>query len=343
MIRDAIAQLVDGISLDRAQSTQVMEEIMTGEATPAQIGAFTVALRQKGETVDEITGFAGVMRDKSIKVSVPGPVLDTCGTGGDGAGTMNISTAAAFVAAGAGATVAKHGNRAMSSACGSADVLEALGVNISLDADQVAQCLAEAGIGFMFAQLFHPAMKYAAGPRREIGVRTVFNFLGPLTNPAGARHQLLGVPNEETASILANALNALGSEHALVVTSGDGLDEISTTSDSTIYEVRRGAVRSYVASPQDFGFTSSKVEDIAGGDAQENASIIRSVFAGEKGPRRDVVLLNAGAALCAGDLADSIPAGIQLATESLDSGRATDTLEHLVTLSNELADSGGAG
>ena len=222
MIRDAIAQLVDGKSLDRAQAAQVMEEIMTGEATPAQIGAFTVALRQKGETVDEITGFAGVMRDKSIKVSVDGPVLDTCGTGGDGAGTMNISTAAAFVAAGAGATVAKHGNRAMSSACGSADLLEALGVNINLGAAQVARCLTDTGIGFMFAQLFHPAMKYAAGPRREIGVRTVFNFLGPLTNPAGARHQLLGVPNEETAVKLANALNALGSEHALVVTSGDG-------------------------------------------------------------------------------------------------------------------------
>lgn len=343
MIRDAISLLVDGDSLDRAQAAQVMEEIMTGEATPAQIGAFTIALRQKGETVDEIAGFAGVMRDKSIKVRADGPVLDTCGTGGDGAGTMNISTAAAFVAAGAGATVAKHGNRAMSSACGSADVLEALGVNISLGADHVAKCLSEVGIGFMFAQMFHPAMKYVAGPRREIGVRTVFNFLGPLTNPAGARHQLLGVPNEETAVKLANALSALGSEHALVVTSGDGLDEISTTSDSTVYEVRRGAVRSYVASPRDFGFATASLEDIAGGDAQENASIIRSVFAGEKGPRRDVVLLNAGAALCAGDLADSIPAGIQQATESLDSGQATDRLERLVTLSNELADSGGAG
>ena len=342
MIRDAIAQLVDGKSLDRAQAAQVMEEIMTGEATPAQIGAFTVALRQKGETVDEITGFAGVMRDKSIKVSVDGPVLDTCGTGGDGAGTMNISTAAAFVAAGAGATVAKHGNRAMSSACGSADLLEALGVNINLGAAQVARCLTATGIGFMFAQLFHPAMKYAAGPRREIGVRTVFNFLGPLTNPAGARHQLLGVPDEETAVKLANALNALGSEHALVVTSGDGLDELSTTAESVIYEVQHGAVRSYVVSPRDLGFTTSNLEDIAGGDAKENASIIRSVFDGEMGPRRDVVVLNAGAALCAGDLADSIPAGIALAVDSLDTGRATDRLERLVRLSNELAESGEA-
>ncbi len=341
MIREAISRLIEGQSLSRAEAAQVMEEIMTGLATPAQFGALVVALRFKGETVDEIAGFAETMRSKAVKVTSSRPALDTCGTGGDGAGTFNISTAAAFVAAGAGATVAKHGNRAMSSSCGSADVFEALGVNINLNGEQVARCLDEVGIGFMFAPLFNPAMKYAAGPRREIGVRTIFNILGPLTNPAGARHQLLGVPNEETASKMANTLRLLGAEHALVVTSDDGLDEISTCSESTVFEVRRGAVRSYALKPEDLGFSRARRDDLRGGSAQDNAAIIRSVFAGETGPQRDVVLLNAGAALYAGDLAESVQAGVKLAGEAIDSGRAASRLAALVRLSNELA--AGAG
>src|SRR5579883_2582584 len=266
MIREAIARVVAGENLTREEASTVMEEIMTGQATPAQFGALMTALRFKGETVEEIAGFASVMREFATRVSPSRPVVDTCGTGGDGRGTFNISTTAAFVAAGAGATVAKHGNRSMTSQCGSADVLEALGVHITLTPTQVETCLEEAGIGFMFAQIFHPAMKFAAGPRREIGIRTVFNILGPLTNPARATAQVLGVPSPALVSQMAEALALLGTHHALVVHGEDGVDEISISAPTLIGEVRDGEIKTYRIAPEDFGIGRATLDDIRGGD-----------------------------------------------------------------------------
>ena len=336
MIKEAIQALVSGRSLTREEAASVMEEIMAGEATPAQFGAFVTALRLKGETVDEIVGLARVMRAKAMPVNISGPVVDTCGTGGDGAGTFNISTAAAFVAAGAGLTVAKHGNRAVSSHCGSADVLEALGVKIDLDAEPVRRCLEEVGIGFMFAPVFHPAMKYAASPRREIGIRTVFNILGPLTNPAGAKAQVVGVADELLVKKLASVLQGLGCCHALVVHGDDGLDEITITGRSRVCEIKEGDLRSYTVSPEDFGLARAELASLKGGSAGENATMLRRVLAGDPGPRRDAVVMNAAAALVAGDRVATLKDGVALAEEVIDSGRALAKLERLIDFSQSL-------
>jgi len=314
-----------------------MEEIMQGEVTPAQFGAFVTALRLKGETVDEIIGLARTMRAKAVPVNVSEPVVDTCGTGGDGSGTFNISTAAALVAAGAGLKVAKHGNRAMSSQCGSADVLEALGIKIDLGAEAVAQCLETVGIGFMFAPTFHPAMKYAAAPRREIGIRTVFNILGPLTNPAGAKAQVLGVADESLVEKLALALQGLGSSHAMVVHGEDGLDEITVTGKSRVCELKDGSLRSYSVSPEDFGLSQANSSDLMGGTASENADLLRRVLNGDLGPQRDAVLLNAGAVLLTGDKVATLEQGIALAKEVIDSGHARAKLEQLIKFSQSLS------
>jgi len=337
MIREAIEKAVAGQDLTRDEAAAVMEEITTGQATPAQFGALVTALRFKGETVQEIAGFASVMRRLATPVSPRRPVVDTCGTGGDGSGTFNISTTAAFVAAGAGATVAKHGNRSMTSKCGSADVLESLGVNISLTAAQVETCLEEAGIGFMFAQIFHPAMKFATGLRREIGIRTVFNILGPLTNPAGAHAQVLGVASPVLVQRMAEALALLGSHHALVVHGEDGVDEVSICAPTRVSEVRDGEIRSYSIAPEDFGFTRGTPEAIQGGDAAANAAISRSVLSGADGPRREVVLMNAAAALVASDLADDLADGVRLAAQAIDSGAAAERLEKLASMTRRFA------
>ena len=338
-IREAIDLIVShGRSLSEDEAAAVMRDIMSGEATHAQIGAFLVALRLKGETVDEIVGMARVMREHALKVPVSEEaVVDTCGTGGDASGTFNVSTAAAFVVAAAGARVAKHGNRAMTSACGSADVLEALGAKIDLGPEQVARCLREVGIGFMFAQAFHPAMKHVAGPRREIGVRTVFNVLGPLTNPAGAAHQLLGVARPELAPLLAEALGRLGARHALVVHGHGGLDELSLSGPSSVHELRDGALREYSVSPEDVGLSPAPNEAVRGGSPEENAAALRGVLDGKAGPLRDITLLNAAAALVAADLAGDLRDGVALAARAIDSGAAREKLDAFVALTGSFA------
>jgi len=336
MIKEAIQNLVSGHSLMMEEAASVMEEIMEDKVTPAQFGAFVTALRLKGETVDEIAGLAKTMRAKAIPVTVAEPVVDTCGTGGDGSATFNISTAAAFVVAGAGLKVAKHGNRAMSSQCGSADVLEALGVKIDLNAEQVQRCLEEVGISFMFAPIFHPAMKYAAAPRREIGIRTVFNILGPLTNPAGVKAQVLGVAEGSLVDKLALVLQSLGSHHALVAHGKDGLDEITLTGKTQVCELKDDHIQSYSITPEDFGFPRASLDSLRGGTADENATLLRSILAGALGPQRDVVLMNAAAALVAGDRASSLEQGLDLAQEAVDSGQALAKLEQLVRLSQAL-------
>lgn len=335
-IREAIIAVAGRRDLSQAAAAMVMEEIMTGTATPAQIGAFLTALHLKGETDAEIAGMAEVMRLKATPVYFDGPVVDTCGTGGDGAHTFNISTTAAFVAAGAGLTVAKHGNRAMSSVCGSADVLEGLGVRIELDAEGVARCLREAGIGFMFAPKFHPAMRFAGPVRREIGIRTAFNILGPLTNPARARHQVLGVASAPLAEKLARALSRLDTHHALVVHGHGGVDELSLSGPTQIYEVRAGAdPRPFTVTPEELGLPAAAPEALRGGDVATNVAITRAVLDGsDQGPRRDVVLLNTAAALVAGNLAADLPSGIAQARASIASGRAIERLERLVQVSN---------
>ena len=310
---------------------------MSGEATPAQIAAFVTALRIKGETVEEIAGLASVMRAKAIPVVVTPPVVDTCGTGGDRSSSINISTAAAFVAAGAGLKVAKHGNRAMTSHCGSADVLEALGVKIELGAEAVAKCLETVGIGFMFAPIFHPAMKHAAVPRREIGIRTVFNILGPLTNPARAESQVIGVPSEELGGKIASVLHRLGTKHSLVVHGLDGMDEISISGKSLVWEVSEDKISSpYEVSPQYFDFKSAHLAEVRGGTPEENADILRRVLNGERGSWRDVVVMNAAAALLAGNRASDLKEGARLAEEVIDNGQALEKLEGLVKLSQSL-------
>jgi len=335
-IRDAIIAVAGRRDLTQAEAAMVMDEIMTGEATPAQIGAFLAALHLKGETDAEIAGMAEVMRLKATPVYHDGPVADTCGTGGDGSHTFNISTAAAFVAAGAGLTVAKHGNRAMSSVCGSADVLEGLGVKIDLDAEGVARCLREAGIGFMFAPKFHPAMRFAGPVRREIGIRTAFNILGPLTNPARARHQVLGVASAPLAEKLARALSRLDTAHALVVHGDGGVDELSLSGPNVVHEVRGGQPpRTLTVAPEDVGLERADAQALRGGDVILNTAIVRGVLeGGDRGPRRDVVLLNAAAALVAGDLAPDLQAGVAMAAASIDEGRARERLARLVAVSN---------
>jgi anthranilate phosphoribosyltransferase len=342
MIKEAIALLVDEHSLSMEQAAEVMEELTEGQVTPAQFGAFVTALRMKGETPDEIAGLAGVMRAKSIRVKTTGPVIDVVGTGGDNSGSFNISTAAAFVAAGAGIKVAKHNNRAMTSHCGSADVLEALGIRIELDASQVEECLEKVGIGFMFAPGFHPATKFAVAPRREIGIRTIFNILGPLTNPALVETQVIGVPTTELGEKIAQVLYRMGSRHSLVVNGLNGMDEITISGGSQVWELHDGEITSYQVSPEDFELTSAGIETTRGGTPQENATMLRSVLSGNKGPHRDVVLMNAAAAAVVGGRTGS-PAGLAalkegmvIAQESIDSGQAREKLEKLAKLSQSL-------
>jgi anthranilate synthase/phosphoribosyltransferase len=332
-IQEAIAKAMDGQDLTEIEAEAAMTQIMEGQATPAQIGAFLTALRMKGEAVSEIAGCARAMRRSAVPVRPKRAktLVDTCGTGGDGAGTFNISTTAAFVVAGAGQPVAKHGNRSISSQCGSADVLEALGVNLDLTPDQVAACVDEVGIGFLFAPKLHPAMKHAIGPRRELGVRTIFNLLGPLTNPANASAQVLGVYDSGLTETLAYVLKTLGSRAAFVVHGSGGLDELTTAGPNRVSVLRDGRVETHAFDPADLGFPPAGHSDLAGGDANENAQITRGVLSGLlNGPRRDVVVLNAAAALVAGDRAKTLPEAIRLARESLDSGSAQHALDHLI-------------
>jgi anthranilate phosphoribosyltransferase len=337
VIKEAIETVVNGRPLTFEQAAAVMEEIMIGEATPAQIAAFVTALHVKGETVDEIAGLASVMQAKATPVLVTSPVVDTCGTGGDGSSSFNISTTAAFVVAGAGLKVAKHGNRAMSSRCGSADVLEALGVKIELGAEAVAQCIETVGIGFMFAPNFHPAMKYAAVPRREIGIRTVFNILGPLTNPARAKFQVIGVPSKELGEKIACVLHRLGTEHSLVVHGTDGMDEISITGRSLVWDINKHRVSPpYEVFPEDVGFMKASVTQIRGGTARQNARITRGILSGEVGVRRNTVIMNAAAALVAGNQASDLKEGVCIAEKTIDSGQALAKLDELIKLSHRL-------
>lgn len=337
MIREAIDALVnERRDLSEDEAAGVMREIFAGEATPAQLGAFLAGLRLKGETVGEIAGMARVMRECAVRVVMDGELLDTCGTGGDGQGTFNVSTAAAFVAAGAGARVAKHGNRAMSSGCGSADVLEALGAKIAVGPESVAECIRQVGFGFMFAQAFHPSMKHAAGPRREIGVRTVFNVLGPLTNPAGATRQLVGVANRHLAPRLAEVLKRLGSRHALVVHGHEGVDEVSLAGPTHVHEVIGGETREYTVSPEEFGLTSAPTGWIRGGTPEQNATTMRRILSGEAGPLRDVVVLNAAGALVAADIVKDLAEGVRAAASAIDSGAAKERMEGFVELSQSL-------
>jgi len=333
VIQQALPRLLDAQSLSRAEMAEVMSEIADGAATPAQVGAFLAALRLKGETVDEIAGAAEVMRARAERVHVAAPVfVDTCGTGGDGRNTFNISTTAAFVVAGAGVTVAKHGNRAVSSRSGSADVLAALGVDVDAAIPAVERCIAEVGIGFLFAPRLHPAFKAVAGIRRELGVRTIFNLLGPLANPAGARHQVMGVYEPRWVPILGGVLCALGSVRAMVV-HGDGLDEISVTGMTHVAEVKDGAVDRYCVVPEDLGLPRHAEVEIAGGDAARNAVILRDVLSGQRGAPRDAVLANAAAALVCAGAADDLRAGVRLAADAIDRGAAGEKLRRLVEAS----------
>ncbi len=324
--------------LTEAQAATAMRVILAGEATPAQIAAFATGLRIKGETVDEVTGLVRAMLAAAARVEAPGSLLDTCGTGGDRAGTFNVSTLAALVAVGAGCRVAKHGNRALSGRCGSADLLEALGVAITLPPAGVAATIAEAGIGFCFAPVFHPAMRHAATPRRELGVPTVFNYLGPLTNPARAQHQALGVADARMGPVMANVLARTGVRHALVFWGHDGLDELTVTTTSTLLEVDpAGQVREQDVDPAALGLDRARRDDLAGGDVERNVAIARAVLAGQGGPPRDMVLLNAAAALVAADAAASLADGMELAARSIDSGRARQALDVWVDVSRRVA------
>ncbi len=330
-MHEALKKLVHSKSLSLEEMQDVMDQIMSGNATGAQIGAFLAALYIKGETVDEITGAAMVMRSKVAKIPIKNSdVVDTCGTGGDGMKTFNISTASAIVAAGAGVRIAKHGNRSVSSSCGSADVLKALGVDIDLTPERVGECLDKIGIGFLFAPTFHGAMKHAIGPRKELGIRTIFNILGPLTNPAGAGRQVTGVFSSDLVEVIANVLKKLGSDHVMVV-HGDGLDEITPCGVTMVAELKNGSVNTYKINPSDFGIPVSRIDDLIGGDAMVNAEIIRSILKGKKGPAHDAVLLNAGAAIYVSGNVKSLKDGIEKAGVSIDSGAAEKKLEQLVS------------
>lgn len=328
MIRETLQKVIQQEDLSREEAFETMNDVMGGEATPSQIGAFLVAMRMKGETPQEIAGFAESMRGKAAKVTAnqPDDAVDLVGTGGDGKHTFNISTAASFVVAGAGAPVAKHGNRSVSSKCGSADVLMELGVNLELNNEQLSDCLNEVGIAFLFAPKLHPAMKYAIGPRREIGVRSVFNILGPITNPAGVKRQLLGVYSLELARLLAKVMQQLEAKHIMLVHSEDGMDEISMSDETNVVEVKDGDIREFKIAPEDFGLARSP-EAIVGDDAAFNANLIKQIFNGEKGTSRDIVIANAAAGLLVAGKAGSLKEGAQLAAESIDSGAATSRLE----------------
>jgi len=334
----AIAAVVEKRDLSREEMESVMRTIMTGEATQSQIGGFLVGLRMKGETVDEITAAAKVMRELAAHVNVVGPhLLDTCGTGGDGARTFNISTAVAFVAAAAGAKVAKHGNRSISSKSGSADVLEAAGVNLDLTPEQVGECIEQVGVGFMFAPKHHSAMKHAIGPRKEMGVRTIFNVLGPLTNPAGAPNQLLGVFSNHWVAPLAEVLSQLGSKHVMVVHAEDGMDEISIGAATRVSELKDGEVNTYNIAPEQFGMDRSDVSMLSVDGAQQSLTVIRKVLANEAGSARDIVVLNAGAAIYTAGLADNIKDGIETAKQVIANGEAAKKLDDLVEFTQKLS------
>ena len=320
--------------LDRDQMRDVMNQIMTGNATPAQIGGFLIGLSMKGETVTEIAAAAEVMRSLATAVEIDGDhVVDTCGTGGDGASTFNVSTASAIVVAAAGAKVAKHGNRSISSSSGSADVLEAAGVNLELTPEQVKHCVDSVGVGFMFAQKHHGAMKHAIGPRREMGVRTIFNLLGPLTNPARAAHQVLGVYDKKWVRPIAEVLQKLGSEHVLVVHAEDGLDEISIGADTHVAELKDGQITTYTIKPEDFSMTRSDVKALTVQNANDSLNIIKGIFDSQPGPARDIVVLNAGAAIYASDIASSLSEGVKMAAAAIDAGKATEKLHALIVSS----------
>lgn len=337
MIQEAIAKLVEKNNLSQQEAEQVMSEIMEGKATDAQIAAFLISLRMKGETIEEITACAKIMREKANRINPKANYLvDTCGTGGDKSGTFNISTASAFVAAGAGVAVAKHGNKSVSSKCGSADVLAALGVNVQLEPKMVEKCIEKTGIGFMFAPLFHPAMKYVMNARKETGIRTVFNILGPMTNPAGAKSQVIGVFNPALMKDIANVMKNLGSRHVMVV-NGDGLDEITINGKTKVVELKESKINVYDINPEDYGFDISPLNEILGGDAHENAKTIISILKGTEGPKRDVVLLNAGAATYVSGKVSSLEEGIGAAKRSIDSGAALKKLEELKEFTNKKA------
>lgn len=340
-IKDAIRSVVEGRELNRDEATAAMDAIMTGQVSGAQIGALVTGLRMKGETISEIAGFAQAMRNHSLKVHVDAvdrPLLDTCGTGGDYSNSFNISTTATFAIAAAGVRIAKHGNRAASSLCGSADLLEGLGVQVELTPEEVAACVENVGIGFIFAPAFHPAMRFVGPARREIGIRTVFNIVAPLTNPAGARHQLIGVGVPGIARDLAEVLSTLGSERAVLVHSQEGLDEIGIEGSSKIteWDSAAGMIREYDISPPEFNLETGRPEDLLGGDVQHNIAITRAILGGEQGPRRSVTLMNAGAGIYAADGAPTIAEGVQMASEAIDSGGAEQCLKRLVEYTQRL-------
>ncbi len=348
MIKEAIAKLVERQDLSEPEMIGVMDQIMGGEATPAQVGAFITALRMKGETIAEIVGAARVMRARATPIQVGGVVdidrddinvdretiIDTCGTGGSGTKSFNISTTVAIAVAACGGKVAKHGNRSITSACGSADVLEKLGVNLDVSPERVGRCVDEIGVGFLFAPALHGAMKHAIGPRREIGIRTIFNILGPLTNPAGADRQVLGVFREDLVEPLARVLLSLGCRRGFVVHGSDGMDEITLTGPTLIAAISGGAVELQTIEPEQFGFKRCRLTALQGGDAEQNAAIVKAILSGEPGPKRDIVVLNGAYALVAAGLADSLDSGIELLQEVLDNGNALETLDALVRMTN---------
>jgi anthranilate phosphoribosyltransferase len=336
MIKSAINLLVSNINLSETEMAECMNEIMEGKAADAQIGAFLTALRIKGETVEEITGAARIMRERATTINAPDGVLDTCGTGGDMSHTFNISTTTALVVAGSGVPVAKHGNRSVSSQSGSADVLEALGVKIDLSPPKVEKCLFETGFGFLFAPLFHPAMKYAIGPRREIGIRTIFNILGPITNPAGAKRQILGVFADKLTETLAMVLGNLGAVDAMVVHGEDGLDEISISNRTKVSRFKEGKTENFYIKPEDLGIMRSGIEFIHGGSKEDNAAITLSILNGEEGPRRDIVLMNSAAALMVAGKTEDFKTALDIARDAIDSGRALKKLEEVKKVSNTL-------
>lgn len=336
MIKEAINSLVQGIDLTYDEMSECMNEIMDGKSTDSQIGAFLTALRVKGETVEEITAAASIMREKSTKINAPEDVLDTCGTGGDMSHTFNISTTVALVVAACGVPVAKHGNRSVSSQSGSADLLEALGINIQLGPDGVEKCLFETGFGFLFAPLFHPAMKYAIGPRREMGIRTIFNVLGPITNPAGAKRQIVGVFTDRFTEPIAHVLGNLGSDDVMVVHGEDGLDEITITNGTRVSRYSKGKLNTFYVSPEEFGFERCPREAILGGERDENARITLDILGGEKGPKREIVLMNSAAALVIAGKTDDLRDAVGIAAEAIDSKKTGEKLEQVIDVSKKL-------
>lgn len=336
MFKDNLSKIIRRIDLSESEMSDMILEIFSGNITDAQVGAFMAALATKGETFEELAGAAQAMRKKAVRIQTSATtVIDTCGTGGDGAQTFNISTTTSFVVAGCGVTVAKHGNRSISSKCGSADLLETLGVKLDTPPEVVEEAVQEIGIGFMFAPLYHGAMKYAANARKEVGIRSIFNMLGPLTNPAGANCQLLGVFAPELTEMFANALRLLGLRRAFVVHGHDGLDEISICAPTRISELKDGMITTYDITPEQFFDSEADPEDLVGGDAQKNAEITRAIFEGETGPKRDVVLLNSSAALVAAGKADDFKSGLTLAAEAIDNGKAKAKLDALIQFTRE--------